>query len=146
MSIRLQIRDAVIAALNVTTRPADVPEATKRRWTPGSNDPSYAVIFIDDPVDPNQRTGFAVTRKHLTIGVECVQSADLPELSDDIVEPMLSWAEAALVNTNMDGLAHEIEYVTTKWEQGQADKVYMRATVLYSISYQTKRGDLTLKQ
>lgn len=146
MSIRLSIRDAAIAALNVAAKPATVPVVTKRRWLPAGAVPAMAVIFIEEPVDPNRPPGFPLSRRYLTIGVECVEGVSLPELSDDMVEPMLIWAVQALGDTNLGGLAHSIEEQGTTWEAIQGDLFYLRATVRFNISYQTKRDDLTQKQ
>lgn len=147
MSIRLQIRDAVIVALNAAAKPADVPEATKRRWVLGAstNDPAISVIFLEEPSEQPMPYG-ALTRRALLLGIECTASAALPDLADDVVEPMINWTVSALGDTNLNGLAHVIQEQNTSWETAQADKFYVRATVRFTIVYQTKRNDLTRKQ
>lgn len=145
-SVRQVIRDLIIDKLNVIVKPAGVPSATKRRWMPGADVPAMAVIFLDEPVAPKPSPGFPLARRSLALGIECVAGADLPELSDDEVEPMLAWATAALGETNLAGLALSIEEQSTVWDAAQADRFYLRATLRLNIEYQTKRNDLTKKQ
>lgn len=145
MTIRLQIRDAIVDALNLN-RPGDIPEATKRAWTRESDkELSMAVVFMDEPVTHRNRQDPLATRK-LIVGVECVGSALAPELTDDTVEPLLSWAVKVLGDTNLDGLVHSVEEDRTTWERAQLERFYMRATVRFSVSYQTRRADLDAKQ
>lgn len=104
-----------------------------------------AVVFVEEPATRANRS-FPITKRDLLIGVECVVCANGPELVDDLVEPMLEWAVAVLGDTNLNTLAHDVTEQSTVWETARLEKNYLRATVRFSIAYQTVRNDLTKKQ
>jgi hypothetical protein len=148
-TLRQDIRDAVIAALN-TSAPAGVPAATKRRFTPGGSQDKelhLSVFFVEEPNRPigNARQSGAVQRS-LHIAVQATGSSTTPDMTDDLLEPVLAWCTSVLGSTNLGGLATNVEEVTTKWEQKQADRFYIAGTAIYKIEYQSKRNDITAKQ
>lgn len=147
MSIRQQIRDQIITELN-TDRPTDVPECTKRRYVPGEllRAPRIAVFFRRDPARPATGRHSPLVARELFISTQCLNLVEDPADIDDSVEPFLTWITSVLGETNLDGLAHEIEEGETTWEVQYGDCIYVAATTLWRVSYQTLRNNLAAKQ
>jgi len=146
-TVRQQVRDAAIDAINASRDP-DLPEATKRRWVPGESAqcPMISVFFVEEPVSGIGGRHGGLIERQLRIAVQCIDSTDLPQFSDDAVEPMLAHVVERLGNTNLGGLALDIVELSTKWEAATADRHYIAATMLWSINFQTKRHDLNARQ
>jgi hypothetical protein len=146
-TIRQQVRDAAIDAINVDRDP-DIPEATKRRWVPGESAqcPMISVFFVEEPATGIGGRHGGLVERALRIAVQSIAAGELPEFSDDLVEPMLAHVVSRLGNTNLGGLALDIVELSTKWESATADRHYVAATQIWSINYQTKRHDLSARQ
>lgn len=145
-SLRLRVRDAVVARLN-DTNPPGVPTATRRRWFPGEKSVlSMAVFFVEEDTKQPMGRGGPLAQRQLTVAVQCVAATTKPELLDDLIEPMLAHATRVLGSTLLDGLATAVEERSTKWETATMDKFYIAATTLWRVEFQTKRDDLTAKQ
>lgn len=147
MSIRLQIRDQIIAELN-TAPPVGVPEATKRRWVPGQQlrEPRLAVFFgPTETLDP-PRTGFPLNDRTLIVSIQAAVAVEDPASADDEVEPLLAHVVKVLGNTSLNKLATKVEEQGTEWASGQAGLFYHAGITRYAVRFQTRRGDLTEKQ
>jgi hypothetical protein len=148
MSIRQQIRDRAIEELN-TDRPSDIPEASKRRYVPGSalNGPKLAVFFgKKEDSQPATNRHSPLRLRDLQLATQCIQTVERPEEIDDAPEPMLEWVVGVLGASNLNELAHEVEEVGTYWEVEYRDLIYVAASVLWRVRYQTLRDDLTAQQ
>lgn len=148
MTVRQQIRDRFIAELNADP-PTGVPEATKRRYIPGSkiNAPRIAVFFVDEPTERVGGAGGALTRRTLTIAVQCVIVCEDPEDADDTVEPLLEHVVAVLGDTNLAGLATDLVEVGTQWGSDTSTGLVVHmALTRWRVQYQTVKDDLTKKQ
>jgi hypothetical protein len=141
-SIRLQIRDRIITELN-TSRPGDVPAATKRRWMPGEpiTESRIAVFFIEEANRLPSRTA-GIAARSLQVAVQCVTAVAEPDEADDAVEPMIDWAVKVLADSNLNDLASWVEEVATRWSVAQMDRVYVAVTVVFQVNFQTKRTDM----
>jgi hypothetical protein len=147
MSVRQEIRDAAIAAINADT-PTGLPECGKRRYVPGENtqESRMAAFFAEeDGSRPGGRAG-PITKRALILVIQAIAAVETPEEADDAVEPMLEHITAVMGDTNLGGLALDVTEVSTLWATGQASLVHVVALTRWRIEYQTKRDDLTLKQ
>lgn len=146
-TVRLEVRDAVIDALNADRDP-DIPAASKRRWIPGQTNlcPMIGVFFLQEqPRAVGGRHGGLVERP-LQIAVQPVIAVAHPDQADDAIEPLLEHIVSRLGSTNLEGLALDVEEIGTKWESGQLDRFYLAATTTWLINFQTKRNDLSKRQ
>jgi hypothetical protein len=147
MSVRQQIRDAAIAALNASA-PTGVPECGKRRYIPGEklNEPRMAAFFgEEDASRPGGRAG-PLTKRALILVIQAMVVVDTPDQADDAVEPQLEHITEVMGDTNLGGLALDVTEVSTLWAQGEAGRFFLVALTRWRIEYQTKRDDLTAKQ
>lgn len=142
MTIRSDIRDAVIAALNNGT-PSNVPAATKRRWIPGErlSEPIMAVFYVSEDTTLQSRTA-GVSQRALRLSIQIVYLSDDIDGVDDLVEEAAAWVIEALADSNLNGLASWVQEVGTAWEAVKMERVYMVAQVQIDVNYQTKRSDL----
>lgn len=142
-SRRIAVREAAIIALN-TDRPSDVPEAGRRRYAPGMplEQSQIAVFFAREVTSPPTNRTFGVASRSLNLAVQCAVPVVNVEDADDAIEPLLNWAVKALALSTLGGLAVNIREETTDWSPVQADVVYMIATILFVVEYQTKRDDM----
>lgn len=148
MTIRLQLRDAVIARLNLS-RPGDIPEATPRRAIEGEpiEEPEIGVYLGDEKVTQiGGRWGEYVERTQ-EIYVQHRSIAERNEELDDVIEPLLAWATRALCGARQDfgGLALDVTEVRTFRSPQRGDRFYQVATQLFAINYRTRRDDQTLQ-
>ena len=145
MTRRLAIRDAVVAALNAG-RPADVPEASTRRFVPGNplDCARLAVFMAEEPVEGVGGPRGPIVRRQLSMAVQALAVSEEPDDLDDLVEPMLAWAVRALAAATFGGLAHEVVEQRTTWETARVGDRYAVAATLYlAVPYQSARADLT---
>lgn len=145
----IQIRDRVIEELN-TDRPSDVPEATSRRSFPEEpvrDEPRIAVFLGDETVDPPRGSSNMdpISRRRLPIAVQCVAGTDDIAEVDDIVAPLIAWVTSVLAQTNLDGLVHYMRETSTQRAPQYMDLYIMRATLIFEVSYQTLRRDITAR-
>lgn len=147
MSVRQQIRDASIAALNASN-PTGVPECGKRRYIPGEKltEPRMAAFFgEEDATRPGGRSG-PITKRALILVIQAMVGVETPDEADDAIEPMLEHITGVLGDTNLGGLALDVTEVSTLWASGEAGRFYLVALTRWRIEYQTKRDDLSAKQ
>jgi hypothetical protein len=151
VNIRTQIRDAVITLLN-TDRPDGIPEATRRRYIPGryDDDMRIAVFFHREVPERIGGRGGPLTKRTLHLAVVPIVAVEDPAEADDAAEPALEWIVSRLGNTNLGGLAHDIEEGAggegTSWTALQSNLLWLAVPTLWRIEYQTLRDDLTRKQ
>lgn len=148
MSIRQEIRDQAVLELNVAPLPVGVPQASKRRWQPGAEERTAALIVLTTEELTNLvgGRGASLAARRLSLVVQCINSTPTPAVSDDLVEPMLVHVVQRLGNTTLNGLVTRIEEQRTTWEVAKLDRFYLSASVLFVVEYQTKRDDLSSKQ
>lgn len=146
-TVRQQVRDAVIDALNAERLP-EIPRATKRRWVPGESNrcPSIGVFFLEEQNTPVGGRHGGLVERGLRIAVQCVNATSDPAESDDSVEPLLEHVVDRLGSTNLDGNILDTTELGTKWEAAKADLHYIAATMVWAINFQTKRNDLGARQ
>jgi hypothetical protein len=145
MTLRADIRQAILDGLNATTRPADVPPAHGRRWVPSPESgshrrlPSIGVWFIEEPA--SEARGGARER-FLSLAVQCVAAGEVEDDVDILCDPMLAWAEEVLGSTSLARtLRHQINLDRTTWDAHLLDKVYVSAIQTWKVTYQTLRAD-----
>lgn len=147
MTVRQDVRDAVIARLN-TARPANIPEATRRRYVPGQRvtNQRLAVFFVKEEDKRIGGAGGPVTHRAILIATQVVDAVEDPADADDAVEPALAWLTQVLAASNLSGLVLDIEETGTLWETSNEDLFYIAATVTWRVTYQTARANLSAKQ
>jgi hypothetical protein len=147
MTIRQQIRDAAIEALN-TNRPTDVPEAGKRRWTPGQKitAPRLAAFFGEEDVQQPQGRSGPLAKRYLILVLQAVAVVEDPAEADDAIEPILAHIVDVMGDTNLNGLALSITEIATLWATGESSVFVIAALSRWRIEYQTLRDDLNAKQ
>lgn len=139
-SIRDQILDAVVAALNTAT-PAGVPQAARHRLTPYelANLPAIDVAPIEEQAEGiGPRLNPSAVKRTLRFKVRCWARGDAPEVAADA---MVSWATKVLAGNRLGGLAHGIEEVGTSWTDDVSNDVFGVAEVEFIAQYQTKAAD-----
>lgn len=148
MTVRQTIRDQVITELNAAS-PTGVPAATKRRYIPGAKitQPLIAVFFADEVTERiNGRSG-NLTRRTLTLAVQCVVVVEDPGDADDTMEPLLEHVVSVLGDTNLAGATTDVAEVGTQWGGDSSSGLYiLMAITRWRVEYQTVRDDLTRKQ
>ena len=148
MSVRDQIRDRVITELNAAN-PTGVPDATKRRYIPGSKivEPRIAVFFAEEQTSRVNGRGGNLTRRNLTIAVQAVIVVEDPADADDTMEPLLEHVVDVLGDTTLAGLATDVEEVGTQWGGDSSSGLYILMAIMrWRVEFQTVRNDLTRKQ
>lgn len=147
MSIRQDIRDAAIAALNAAP-PTGVPSTGKRRYIPGEKltEPRLAAFFGEEDASRPGGRSAPLTKRSLTLIIQAMISVENPQDADDTVEPLLVHIVDVMGETNLGGLALDVSEVSTLWASGEAGRFYLVALTRWKIEYQTKRDDLGAKQ
>lgn len=142
MTIRMQVLRAAQTALN-TNRPADVPEVTLRRTTPGEavRDSRLSVFLGEETALPPRNPGDPFSQRRVVLVVQAIVPVEEPGEADEAIEPLLAWAEQALGHTSLGGLAHQTIYTGTQWQPYQLDVVVAMAMATYEIAYHSTRGD-----
>jgi hypothetical protein len=138
-SLRKQIVDAVILALN-TSRPAGVPAASRLRQSQfeKAEGKSISVYPGDEPTAPATNRPSPLTKRQLTIAVECRVVGDEPDV---LLDPLTSWAESAICNA-MSALWHDEPQLTlTHHEYTIGAQCHGLARLSFVIQYQTRRGN-----
>lgn len=142
----VQILDRAVDELN-DERPTGVPESTKRRRIPGSKitGPSMAVFLGNETVDLPRASSNQdpLSRRRLALAVQCINLTDDVEQLDACVAPMVAWAVHVLGKTNLQKLVHYVRETGSQREPEYLDTAIMVATVVFEVSYQTRRNDLT---
>lgn len=149
MSVRQQLRDAAIAALNAAP-PTGVPQATKRRYVPGAKltGPRLAVFFLEEETIQAAGSNSPIVRRAMIYGVQAVAAVEDPADADDAVEPMLAHVTEVLGDTNLGGLATRILELGTLWQTGEGNSGLFHIAALnrWRVEFQTRRDDIALKQ
>lgn len=149
--LSLQIRDAVIAALNEPPGSGDLPVATKRRVMPGEpvSEPFLAVFLGDEAVSLPQGTRGAIAARDCEVTVQIgIATADLAEV-DDLLEPLRAHVIERLGDTDLGKLATSVVEVGIPENGRLAYKLDLYNALVFSVwrvRYQTKRADLSAKQ
>lgn len=150
MTVSLDIRDAVIEALNAAL-PAGIPVASKRRVMPGEpvTEPFIAVFLGQEPVSYPGGSRAPIAQRELEVMIELgIVTDDITQI-DDLIEPMRAHLVDRLGDTNLSGLATAVN------ERGipeggrlvyKLDLYNALTFVRFDVRYQTKRDDLGAKQ
>lgn len=144
MTVRQQLRDNAITALNATN-PTGVPECGKRRYVPGENttEPRLAAFFGEEDASRPQGAGGAITKRAMTLVIQGVVVVERPEQADDAMEPLLAHVVAIMGDTNLGGLATDVAEISTLWASGEnGGRFILVALTRWKIQYQTNRSDL----
>ena len=149
-ALALQIRDAIITALN-TDRPSYIPEATKLRVMPGEpiEEPFIAVFLGEELTNYPQGSRGAIAARDMLVQVQIGgATATLAEV-DDMLEPLRAWVVEVLGETDLDKLATSVAEVGIP-EGGRLvyklDLYNALVLTAWRVRYQTRRNDLTAKQ
>ena len=148
MTVRTDIRDAVLSLLNTGT-PEGIPETTKRRYVPGEKlvESRIAAFFAEETDNRIGGPAGPLTKRSLTIALQAMVGVENPEDADDAVEPLLTHIVDRMGDTNLGGLALNVVEVSTLWASANdAGRFYLVALTRWQIEYQTRRADLTRKQ
>lgn len=153
MSVRQQIRDAIITALNAET-PTGVPEATKRRFIPGMRltEPILGVFFADEETQPIRAAHAPVVQREFLIAIQAVVVVEDVAEADDAAEVILEHVVATLgpaIHGAGDAAflkpyATDCTEVGTTWAAAtEASLVYLAALMRWRIQFKTNRSDIT---
>lgn len=148
MSLRELIRDQIITELNTDT-PTGLPQATKRRYVPGAHlrEPQIGVFFVEEPAERVGGRGGALTKRNLTIAVQCVIPCEDPAEADDLLEPLLVHVIDKLGDTNLDGLVTDCVEVGTQWGTDTSTGIVVHMGLnRWRVEYQSVKDDLSRKQ
>lgn len=148
MSVRQDIRDAVIALLNAAP-PTGVPVTTKRRYVPGEKlvESRIAAFFAEEAANRIGGAAGPLTKRSLTIALQAMVGVENPEDADDAIEPLLTHIVDRMGDTNLGGLALNVSEVSTLWgSANDAGRFYLVGLTRWQVDYQTRRDDLTRKQ
>ena len=141
MSIRELIAGAIVAALNVISKPVGIPDARVRRPNPQGviTEPEINVFFLNEG---NQLRGNSVYKRSLTVVVECRAFTTDPEQVDAVLEPLLTWTSRALNGSNnLSRTALSLLETGTTWFPVYLDKIYSNSRTNFLIEYQTSKTD-----
>ena len=149
-TVSLQIRDAVIDALNDAPL-SGVPQASKRRVMPGEPvRESFIAVFLDDEAVtyPGNERG-PLTARNMGVMIELGIVTDDLSAVDDLIEPLREHVIERLGDTNLDGLA------TSVIERGipeggrvvyKLDLYNALCFIRFDLRYQTARANLSERQ
>ena len=143
LTLREQLIRAVLARLNGTDKPADVPLTERVSYTAASsaNVPRMLLYPVREAVQRHERS--PVCRRELTIRIDCRAAALAHEDADALANSMVAWATAALAGQRFGGLAHDTTEVAIDWSFEPADYLLVEASLEFAISYQTQLNDQT---
>lgn len=144
-TIREQIMQAAIAALNGPERPAGVPEAT-RAHAAAANATQLPKIAITPVNESVERIGLSsAIKRTLTLRVECQAAGQVgsDEPADALLDAITAWCTKALAFNRLGGLANNVEEVGIDWATNLADYAYCAAVIDYQVTYQTYANDQT---
>lgn len=147
-TVIIEILDELLDRLNSTGRPADVPEVTLRRTLPDEQlrEPRMAIFLGDETVEPPRQSSNAdpLALRRRQVAVQCIAPTDDLEFVDRATQHLVSWAVKVLGRAK----APEIGLLSTR-EIGTTHRVVsaglyiVHDTVLFELTYQTRRNDLT---
>lgn len=147
-TILTQIRDRMIADLNADT-PTGVPQATKRRYIPGEvlRTARIAVFSGEEDTRRPHNPNFPLSEHSHLMAIQVAVPVEDPADADDAAEPSRTHIAAVMGDTNLGGLALNVEEVGGRWAGNNDGGLYVLVVLmLWRVKYQTKRNDLTSKQ
>lgn len=147
MTIRLQIRDRILAELN-RDLPPDIPMATTRRWAPGDEAalPAISLWIGREKTKPvTARSGGARERECMFV-TQAIAVGDVSAEVEELVEPLLAFIVSRLGDTTLDGLVHSLQEDESIWEVPRTDQLYVSCSVIWVATYHTLRDDLRAVQ
>lgn len=144
-TIRNQILDAIVTALNGAGKPADL---TVDRF-PVSNvdeaDLPHGCVrpgreSVSRPSD--KLRAYPLRERRLEVRIEFRVKATGDESPDEALDPLLAWATKALAADPTFGkLAIESEELEIAWEGDEADARFGLATITFSVLFTTNAHD-----
>lgn len=145
-SILLQAVEQAIDELNAET-PTGIPDATNRRYIEGEkiSEPRIAVFLGDERVEPprNNAPADPITLRRGALAVQCIALTDDPAELDAVVDPLLQHVVRTLGRSRLDKLVFSLAETGSTRRAYQSDTYVMVLTVLFNMTYQTARDDLT---
>jgi hypothetical protein len=150
VTVALEIRDAVIEALNDAPL-SGVPQASKRRVMPGEPiEESFIAVFLDDEAVsyPGNERG-PLTARNMGLLIEHGIVTDDLSAVDDLIEPLREHVVERLGDTNLGGLATSViergipEGGRLVWK---LDRYNAICIVRFEVRYQTARANLSERQ
>ena len=140
-TIRSQILDAAVVALNASGKPDDVPKAVRRRLRSLDLE-DLPFIDVVPLLENAERIGGKfqgpLTKRTMRFAVRCWAAGAAPEVAADA---MVAWAVKALAGSGLGGLAHAIEEQETEWQGTVMDSVYGVAEIRFAVQYSTSFDD-----
>jgi hypothetical protein len=148
-SIRMQIMDALVAALSAGGAPTGLT-VHRERTRPIEQDslPAIMVYADDDTPKPLAQQHYAapLTERHLSLALECRAQGAAGVSPDEALDPVLVWAASAVAkDPRFGGLATDVEEGKTVWNSREGDVPVASAKWSITIRYRTSRLDPTSK-
>lgn len=137
-SIRAQIIDDLLAALNVSGRPSGIPAAERLRLEQfdDADLPAIAVYPKSDFVMPATSRGGPVNKRELVVAIECRAGGDTAEAD---LDELVVWVSQALYSTDST-LIHDALEASTTFNFDLGRVLHGQAVVLVTIHYQAARS------
>jgi len=147
-TVVVQILDELLDLLNATGRPADVPEVTLRRTFPDEKVESarMAIYLGDETLDPPRGSSNIdpISRRRVALAVQCVAATDEKDQIDRITQPMVAWAVQVLGQAKAPEIGlHYVREQSTARRVASLGLYVVHTTIVFELSYQTRRNDLT---
>lgn len=143
-----QILDDLLERLNASGRPADVPEVTLRRTFPDEEvtQPRMALYLGDENVDPPRQSSNAdpLSRRRTSIALQCVAATDDKAMIDFVTLPLVAWGVQVLGRARAPEIGvHYVRETSTTRRVASVGLYVVHTTIVFEVSYQTRRDDLT---
>lgn len=148
MTLRLQIANALLAALNAGSPPATTEKSRGFEVPPGD---TYSMTLrfshevIDAPVDPKggSHRRSPVRLRAMVYLLEARARATSGATAEENCETLLGWATSKVGGSRLGGLVWSVEEKQIRWEQVQGDTKYCKATLALAAQYNALSNDAT---
>jgi len=143
LTVREQVVQAVMAALNSDSRPADVPPCERVSFSAATsgNVPKMMLYPVKEAVTRINRGPLA--QRTLTVRIDCRAASLAAESADALANSMVAWATQALSGSRLGGLAHDVAEVAVDWSFEPAEYLLVEVSLEFAITYQTQVQDQT---
>lgn len=144
-TIRKQILDAIVTALNGAGKPADL---TVERF-PVSNVEEASLPHVcvrpgrENVSRPSDKLrAFPVRERRMEVRIECRAQATGSQAPDEALDPLVAWVtKATSADPTFGKLAIESEELEIAWEGDEADARFGLATITFSVLFTTNAHD-----
>jgi hypothetical protein len=143
LTVREQIVQAVLAALNGPGKPESVPACERVSYTAASsgNVPRMMLYPVKETVERVNRG--PLVKRELTVRVDCRAAALAAEHADALANDMVAWATKALAGSRLGGLAHDVAEIAVDWSFEPSEYLLVEVSLEFAITYQTQVSDQT---